>query len=460
MLGMMLLGFAVFITIISIFMGLMQGDIVETVVDMPTFYTHDQFGQPIREVDPSDLELVELLLDERRQLEAEMANSTLAEYTPMDAPWDPSPIEARINEINAQLSSLGYTGMENILRDFYWSLGIPAIIILCVLAFVGATGHFWERSIGLWSRGKGQRMMRESIIGILVIVLLPEIWDPAAIMVEEFALYMFNPDGDPQLVVDYLWCKLGAAGGCIGFSMEEVLDPVAWGASLTNPNDLGQNLLGHTILPFMKLLPAFAATLSVYIVAKARLVFIMIVLLTIPVWMVARNLPILSSHSNTIIHSLVGASIAPIFSALSFYVGYVYLSNVYMPSLESWIAAVGIVTLAGAWPTILSPFLSRVSSSAERVVSEGIHGAMRMSQSIGMGLAGGALAAAHGGRGAAKFGAMAMAGGMTGGISAVPGVGGQDVAAFQQGSDQKGFKILEEEPVKVKKQETGGAGIL
>ena len=59
--------------------------------------------------------------------------------------------------------------------------------------------------------------------------MIPQVWDPIAVTIEDTALYMLNPfgDGEPQDTITKLWCKMGV---CVGnsasliYADEQLLD--------------------------------------------------------------------------------------------------------------------------------------------------------------------------------------------------------------------------------------------
>jgi len=122
------------------------------------------------------------------------------------------------------------------------------------------------------------------------------------------------------------------------------------------------------MLPLFKAIPTAMLSLSLFVIAKIRVLFIMIVLLTLPIWMVTLNIPFLKKHANDMIQNMIGSSIAPIFSALTLFVGLTYIDSRPVPSLEEWISVLGIGILASLWPVMLAPKLSIIASTATGMV--------------------------------------------------------------------------------------------
>ena len=393
MLGMMLLGFVVYVGVMTAFTGVIQGSLADALTEVPTIHEYGPDGRRISVIAPDVQAAADPLLAERDRLRAERDQYVReADADGVEA------AEAALDAINADLKTAGWVDLDAGTYALYRWFAIPATVILLFFIMLAAAAHFWERGIQLWRPGASQQILRSSVVGLVVIWLLPEVWDIYAISMTQFSLYMMHPGGDPQQVVDALWCKMGAAGACM-FDFASILDPVSWSTALANPADFGQTLLGEILMPFFMLTPALLAALGVFVTATVRVLFISIVLITIPVWMVLRNLPIFERHARQLTDSMIGATLAPFLSALTLYVGWVWLESTAIPSVEEWISVLGIVTLAGAWPLLLAPFLSTVSGQVQGWMQTAVQSSSMMAMQMGMGATAGAVTAAEKGVG-------------------------------------------------------------
>ena len=315
---------------------------------------------------------------------------------------------------------MGYHDTDSSIAAMYWWFAYPAAAILVAMTIFSGAGHFWEKGFGMWRRGASLEMFKASVFGLAAIFLVPEVWDVFAIHMTEFSRHMLDPaGGDPRAVIDSLWCKMGASAACM-FDFAGVLDPVSWSTALASPNDFGQSLMGEVFMPFFKLMPALVVSLVVFVTAKVRVLFISIVLITLPMWLVLRNVPYLKKHAKNMIDNMVGASFAPFLSAVTLYVGWTHVSNAPMPSLEEWVSVLGIVTLAGLWPLILAPFLSNVTGSIQGAIQTAVISSSSMAMQVGMGGAVGAAGGAAGGLGGSLRGLAVGAG--RGAIGSMPAV--------------------------------------
>ena len=446
MLGIMLLGVVVYIGVMTAFTGIIQGSIVESLTDVPTMHEYDDEGARMSgEVPVANEAAVEALLAERdermeemRELQAGSGSGGSGGEPDVAVPDVSSgsyeEIQAankRVYDINAELRDLGWVDREATIIHLYNYFAVSATILLVIMMMFSAAGHFMERGFGVWGRGRAAGMFRGAVIGLIVIWLLPQVWDFFALGMEEFALDTMRMGGDePQQVIDGLWCKLGATAPCM-FNFADVLDPLGWATALTSPSDFGMTLMGKVLLPFFKLVPALTITLTMFVIGEIRVLFISLMLTIMPLLVILKHLPYVSGHANQLINSLVGASIAPFFSALTLVVGWEYLSNATaLNSLEEWVQALGIVALAGAWPVMLSPILSSLGSQVAGSVNAAVMSSAMMASQMGTGMAAGAMTAAQQGQGAGGMLAGAAMGGGASMIGAMPsGAGGMESTA-------------------------------
>ena len=417
-LGMMLLGFVVYVGVMTAFTGVIQGSLADAITEVPTMHAYDMDGNRVSVVPEEVAAAAQPHLERRGELrELAIMHMQNADYEAL------TQADEEIDSINAELLRMGYHDAEGSIAAMYWWFAYPAAAILVAMTMFSGAGHFWERGFGIWRRGASLDMFKASLFGLVAIFLVPEVWDVFAIHMTEFSRYMLDPGGgDPRAVIDSLWCKMGASAACM-FDFAGVLDPVSWSTALASPNDFGQSLMGEVLMPFFKLMPALVVSIVVFVTAKVRVLFISIVLITLPMWLVLRNVPYLKRHAKNMIDNMVGASLAPFLSAVTLYVGWAHVSNTPMPSLEEWVSVLGIVTLAGLWPLILAPFLSNVTGSIQGAVQTAVISSSNMAMQIGMGGAVGAAggAAAAGGLGGPLRGFAIGAG--RGAIGGMPEVG-------------------------------------
>ncbi len=460
MLGIMLLGVVVYIGVMTAFTGIIQGSIVESLTDVPTMYEYDDEGVRMSgEVPAANEADVRALLAERdakmeeiRGLQAgssavgddgsvDLDNVFLSGIPSTDEVGNYEAIKDANKElygINAELRGLGWVDKETTIIHMYNYFAVSATIILVLMMIFSAAGHFMEKGFGLWGRGTAAGMFRGAVFGLIIIWLLPQVWDFFALGMEDFSVDLMRIGGDePQQVIDGLWCKLGATAPCM-FNFADLLNPLGWATALTSPSDFGMTLIGKVLLPFFKLVPALTTTLTMFVVGEIRVLFISIILIIMPVLVILKHLPYVSTHADKLINSMIGGAISPFFSALTLVVGWEYLSNATtLNSLEEWVQALGIVALAGAWPLMLAPLLSQLGGQIASTVNAAVISSTQMASQMGTGMAMGAVQAAQQGHGISGILSGAAMGSGASMIGQMPGGGDAMKSGNQMGMEMK-----------------------
>ena len=92
-----------------------------------------------------------------------------------------------------------------------------------------------------------------------------------------------------------------------------------------------------------------------FITAIVRIEFTMIIVITMPLWILFNFIPVLKKLSRTIFSSFVGCCFAPIIIALILFVGEQYTTAHPTEALQQWITVLSIATLAQTFLIILAP---------------------------------------------------------------------------------------------------------
>ena len=337
MFGLAILGIAAFLAILNIFIGVIAPTIPDVITDVPTLYDYDDAGNRIdgtfEQIGTSDeinaqIDAIQVQIS---ALESQMSQAV------QNSDWNLyADLKQQKEVLNQELENLdfGIFVHPNQRLELYWFFAIPSLIVLSFTVLFAFVAYYWEKAFSIFKKGTSVGILKTSILGIVIILLLPEFWDTYAITMKQFSLYLLDPfNGHPHITTERLWCKMG----CI-VDVNELLDQNAWETALSSPNSFGQELLVNALLPLFKAIPTAMLSISLFVIAKVRVLFIMVVLLTIPLWMVCLNLPFLKKHANDMISNMIGASIAPMFSALTFFVGLTYVDSTPMPALEEWIS--------------------------------------------------------------------------------------------------------------------------
>ena len=391
MIGLAFIGIAAFLAIMNIFISVIAPTIPEILTDVPTLYDYDDAGNRMEGTYQSAIdsgqttEQIATIQSQVSELESQMSEAV------QNSNWSLyAELKSQKEVLNLELENLdfGLFTQPNQRLELYWMFAIPSLIILSFTVLFAFVAYYWEKAFSIFKKGTSIEILKTSVLGIVVILLLPEFWDTYAIMMKQFSLYLLDPfNGNPQITTARLWCKMG----CI-VDINELLNQDTWKIAFASPNNFGQELLTNAILPLFKAIPVAMLSISLFVIAKIRVLFIMIVLITIPIWMVCMNLPFLKKHANDMISNMIGASIAPIFSALTLFVGLSYIDSEPIPALEEWISVLGIGIFASVWPIILAPKLSVIASQTTSMVQTALQSSAMMGAMAGSGAASGMAA--------------------------------------------------------------------
>ncbi len=363
----MLISFAAFLAVLNMFVSDIYPTIPDVMTDIPTLYDYDEEGKKITEFDNS-----------KAKAEFQRLNAELDElHMQLDNPGghghginERANIELQIQDLEDQLDVLNYQDLKHptIRLEFYWMFAYPALAISFIFIMFASATYYWEKGFSIFQRGTSIKIIKTSIIGMVAIILLPEFWDIYAINMKEFSLYLIDPfRNKPDVLVKELWCKMG----CI-INLDDVFKIEDVGGVVLGNTDKGIKIVTDVLLPIFKIIPTAMITISFFVIAKIRALFIIIVIITLPIWMVCMNIPTLKKISNDMITNMIGASIAPIFSALTLSVGMGYVNSTNSDNLEEWITVLGIAIFASVWPIILAPKLSIIASQTTSIVQTAI----------------------------------------------------------------------------------------
>ena len=378
----MLISLGAFLLLLSGFVAEITPTIPDVMTDIPTLYDYDENGLKITEFDGLD----------RLEAEAEIQrlNTELEKLKmELEACENCSPIHitflrVSIEQLEDQIFDLGHEGIThpNIRLEFYWMFAYPSLAILFIFIMFAAATYYWEIGFAIFQRGTSIGIIKTSIIGMIVIVLLPEFWDIYAINMKQFALYLIDPfGGEPDALIRELWCEMGCLIDMDDFRAFTITDV---GGIILGNNKEGSKIITELLLPIFKIVPVTMITIVFFVIAKIRALFIIVIIISLPIWMVCMNLPILKKISNEMLTNMVGASIAPIFSAITLAVGMGYLGTTTESGFNEWISALGIAIFASLWPVLLAPKLSIIAHTATSAVQTSIQStAMFASNAVG-----------------------------------------------------------------------------
>jgi len=282
MFGLAILGIAAFLAVMNLFTAVIVPTIPDILTDVPTLYDYDVDGKKIVDVSENNLlpDDISSQIDNIRSQIDELQDQMNQAVQNND--WDTyNSLSGQVEALNTELDNLdfGVFTQPNQRLELYWFFAYPALFALVILIMFSLASHYWEKGFGIFKKGTSMGIMKTSIIGIITILIVPEFWDIFAINMKQLSMYLLDPfNGNPEITTQRLWCKMG----CI-VNIDGLLNQDAWEIGLSNPSNFGQSLLVNALLPLFKAVPTAMLSITLFVIAKVRVLFIMIILLTLPI---------------------------------------------------------------------------------------------------------------------------------------------------------------------------------
>ena len=257
--------------------------------------------------------------------------------------------------------------------DYYWLLaGIGAsvmMIALCisVLQYVG-------EGTGLTNASKAIENVKKIIPYTIFIFLLPTVWDPFAMIIEETALFFmapFPPETDPYIDVGVVAAFVGGPqdsfkshaqlrGAWLFMEAGSIVPPTVWQPEtlvnfIFDPDDAVNNVLTGAFLGVFKAYVVIMLGLEMWVSGIVRVMATMITVMAMPIMLPLSLISQFQKATQQITSALAGLMIAPIFSAIVFTIGLAYLSSSRNEDeLVRWLQAVCVCFLCSAAVTTLA----------------------------------------------------------------------------------------------------------
>jgi len=302
-------------------------------------------------------------------------------------------IGKEIEELEQKLLELGYDPADPLINlKLYDMFAVPAKLFFVGLLIFSLVVLLLERvNLGV-QRGTAMKIFKCSIISLAVIYAVPEVWDPIALELNDIGLYMLDPvDGKPNETVTRLWCRMGNI--CVVDS-RDLLDEDLHKSLMANPN-MGRDFFADIILGLMRVTMESMMAMTFFISATIRIAFMLMVLITFPLWLILRLIPPMKKVTNAVLSSFVGCCFAPPLMSIILFIGEQNLISRPGDALTEWVTVLGIAILSQTFLTMLAPILQSSMSQATSTVSTGIQ-STTMAISSGVGIVKGmASKAAH-----------------------------------------------------------------
>ena len=398
MIGFAVLGMVALMAMHSQIIGLIVPTLHEKINYMPTIYTYDENNEKDRNNETEDQRKTRVNFNESNDDKIKDIRSEIDDLEKqklaaikIDDIESVNQLREIIKEQNEKLTNLGYEPVPNINLQLYWMFGDFARILFLIFLFGSIVILALERFNFGVKRGTAVKIFKGSIIALVVIHATPEIWDPLATTIQRIGLHMLDPiDGQPHETTTKLWCRMGS---CMGDS-KHLLDEDVHKMLAAKPKNYGEEFFVDIFMGMFRLTATSMMSLMFFITATVRITFTLIILITLPLWLVFHYIPPLKKLSQAVISSFIGACLAPILVSTVLYVGEQYMVGHPDGALTEWITVLSIATLAQTFLLILAPILSSVISQASSTVQTGIQSTTMAASNAGA-AAGGAGARAY-----------------------------------------------------------------
>ena len=372
----------------------------------------------------------------------------------------------------------GFDGSTSPIRDLYDFFAYYAILALIIIAIVSVAAY-WFKNAGFLGDGKQnpKNDIKQCVKFIIIIMIIPLIWDPVAHFGEQMGYLMQNPinpiinsDGtiQPGTSVKYV---LASAGVNLHDQWGLVTNMFTIGLSIfTNPQAAVEGIMNQIImllLSFVRLSIMATLSMSLFFVTFSKIIAVIIVLATLPIWLIFQAIPMwlgdndilkkLRDYGSKFNYTiLMGALVCGPIMGLIFFIGEQTLRAGLFGYMEiiQWAVALMFMGLAMAViPTFiaLSNELTKATEAAQSAMTQGT----MMAASVGTSMTVAASSAASQESGAKNMLAAGIGGGLAGGGSSVMNGAMQDMGGGELGTIAKDAK--DKLPGEGKK---GGAGLV
>ncbi len=308
-------------------------------------------------------------------------------------------------ETGEQLQDEDGNPIPNEKTELYRLLSTGAVIVFVFVA-IGAIAVWLVEDAGIARKGIAFDVLSKIVLYLVILLPLPLAWDMFAITIQSSSLYLMDPfgTGSPSEKTAKLWQGIGAT------VPPDALDLDSWSQALSSPGEFGQAIVKNVFMALFKAFAVLFMTAMMFVLSVIRIELTMIIVISMPIILAVRLIPMFSSVSDMLLKNLAGLCIAPIFSALVLTVGMAYLEAEQLSAIEDWFATLAIGFLAIFFPVMLAPMLGFLSTQVGQTVSTAMQGMTMMGGGMTAGVMSGLSLASAGMEGAAGKAAGAAAG--------------------------------------------------
>ena len=269
---------------------------------------------------------------------------------------------AGASEICTEGGGSGCEAKETGYLKFYWFLAQYSLAIMMFVIGISVMEYIMSGT-GFTNESNAVERVKKVIPFLVIIMILPIIWDPVAIVIEEMALYLMAPFPEDRtnigltgLVIDQTTLEGRAAARSAWLWMEaghiippSTWDPEAWSVFLVDPARFMEETISIAFLGVFKAYVVILLGIEMWVTGILRVVLTMIILISIPVFLPMTLIPKFDKHASDYVNAIFGLMMAPILSAVIFTAGVAYLQSSFdQPALIRWLSAVCVCFLCSS----------------------------------------------------------------------------------------------------------------
>ena len=245
---------------------------------------------------------------------------------------------------------------------FYWFLAQYSLAIMIFVIGISVMEYIMSGT-GFTNESNAVERVKKVIPFLVIIMILPIIWDPVAIIIEEMALYLMAPFPEDRtdigltgLTIDQTTLEGRASARSAWLWMEaghiippSTWDPEAWSVFLVDPARFMEETISIAFLGVFKAYVVILLGIEMWVTGILRVVLTMIILISIPIFLPMTLIPKFDKHASDYINAIFGLMMAPILSAVIFTAGVAYLQSSFdQPALIRWLSAVCVCFLCSS----------------------------------------------------------------------------------------------------------------
>jgi hypothetical protein len=290
--------------------------------------------------------------------------------------------------------------MEGYTLDLYNFLLPVAVVFFTIVAILSALVLIGEM-IELFPKETAFRMFIFSIIGVVLAVVFPDIYNGIALMIQTLSEYILENtpyhDKIHGSVAEALFRQIGGFGTLNRDS--SWLDAVM---TLLQGNAI-DNIFRDVLMVVFRAVIAGLLAFLMYVLGTIRFVLTGVLAISFPILFALHQIPLLKRVTSKLIDTFIGLMIAPFLSALVLVAGVGFLLQYYgfdpnnpdfstqpsPKSFETWLASVSVALLALSIPLITAPVLGSIMTQATTIATGALLSSLYSGVSVAKGVASG-----------------------------------------------------------------------